>query len=199
MGTDDGVRISGAARLAGLYFMRTRDVLAQIPALEGGRPRGADMRQSLLTCGFLDEVFAGETEDPRGGYEVTAIVTAEITDVEWVSNAQEAKKYRIIQENGYREEEVVACMKSAFHLMNDLVDYMRKSSCCTSRGAQGGKQVSTLVSCIHHDTVGNGERPRRYIADVCARLATRGGAQGAHAEYNTNLNCYDVTRASRAF
>ena len=78
--TDDGVWISGAARLSGLYLVRARDVLAQIPALEGGRPRRADMCEGFLPGRLLDEVFAGETEDAGGGYEVAAVVAAEITD-----------------------------------------------------------------------------------------------------------------------
>ena len=80
------MRISSAARLPGLDLVRARNVLAQIPALEGRRPCRADMCEGFLPGGLLDEVFAGETEDAGGGYKVTAVVAAKITAFGTVSS-----------------------------------------------------------------------------------------------------------------
>ena len=61
------MRIAGAAWLSGLHLVCAGDVLAQIPAFEGGGPCGADVREGVLPGGFVDEVLARETEDAGGG------------------------------------------------------------------------------------------------------------------------------------
>ena len=79
LGTDNGVQISGGARLSGLDLVRVRDVRAQVSAFEGRCTRLTNIRQDFLSRGFLDEVFAGETEDARQGYEVMAVQVAAVT------------------------------------------------------------------------------------------------------------------------
>jgi hypothetical protein len=55
-------------------------ILPRIPRLEIERPSDAEVRKGFGAEGVY-EVFSGEAEDTRGGYEITGIIGTEVWSV----------------------------------------------------------------------------------------------------------------------